>query len=929
MAKIRDFVALGQSIWYDYLRRAIITSGELKELIDQGLGGVTANPSIFEKAIDGSTDYDEDLKRYVNKGLSPSQILEAFMIKDVGEAADLFRSLYDSTKGADGYVSIEVSPEIADNTEAMIAEAKRFYSELHRPNVMIKIPATDSGFPAIQRLIGEGINVNVTLIFSLEQYKAAAEAYLSGLETFAARSGDLGKVSSVASFFISRVDTAVDRLLEKKADEQLQGKIGIANAKIAYELFGDIFEGDRWDRLKGRGAHVQRVLWASTGTKDPAYSDTHYVDSLIGPDTVNTIPPATLRAVFDHGKATRTLDSGLDEAKWQLARLPQLGVDFQSVTLALEAEGIEKFSKSFETVIGTISKKRAQLVEQWSHISAKLGPYETVVNASLTSMAEKRIIQRIWAHDFTVWKPEPTEISNRLGWLHIAEVMEGIVPHLIEFVEEIKKAGYKNALLLGMGGSGLAPQVFLNTFGRKEDYLRLSVLDTVDSDAIAAQSKRLDHAETLYIVSSKSGSTVETLSLMKYFYGNEAFSAEKEGKGYAGKHFVAITDPKSPLEPIADHNHFRTKFLNDPNIGGRYSALSYYGLVPAALLGIDLVRLLDQAVTAMHACETSVNVEENPAAWLGAILGELAKVGRNKVTLITSPKIASFGDWVEQLIAESTGKEGKGLVPVIGEPVGPPEVYGNDRLFVYLRLEGDVEYDSVVTRLEETGQPVVRLQLHDMYELGRQFFIWEMAVAIAGYVIGINPFDQPNVESAKILARKMVSDFASSGSLPVKEPDLFAGDVLVYGNIHGKSLNEVLGEFLTQARSGAYVAIQAYVEPSRETDNVLLAMRRKIRDRYKLATTSGYGPRYLHSTGQLHKGDAGQGLFIQITSGGSEDVGIPDDIGCPASSITFSLLKQVDALGDNHALVAAGRRIVRFHLVNVPEGLNKLNDALT
>ena len=563
---------------------------------------------------------------------------------------------------------------------------------------------------------------------------------------------------------------------------------------------------------------------------------------------------------------------------------------------------------------------------QWSQISVRLGPYESTVNASLTAMVEKGILQRIWAHDFTVWKTVPTEISNRLGWLQIAEIMKELAPRLNEFVEEMRKAGYKDALLLGMGGSSLAPRVFLKTFGRKEDYPRLSVLDTVDSDAIAAQSKLLDPAETLYIVSSKSGSTVETLSLMRYFYCNEILFAGKED---AGNHFVAITDPKSLLEQIADHYHFRTKFLNDPNIGGRYSALSYFGLVPAALLGIDLVRLLDQAITAMHACETSVNIKENPGAWLGSILGELAKVGRNKVTLITSPRIASFGDWVEQLIAESTGKEGKGLVPVIGEPVGPPEVYGNDRLFVYLRLEGDVEYDHAVTRLEETGQPVVRLQLQDIYELGRQFFVWEMAVAIAGYIIGINPFDQPNVEYAKVLARKLVSDFASSGSLPVKEPDLFSGDVLVYGNIHGKALNEILRGFLTQANSGAYVAIQAYLEPSHETEKVLLEIRRKIRDRYKLATTLGYGPSYLHSTGQLHKGDAGHGLFIQITAGNSEDIAIPDDSGSPASSITFSLLKQAEALGDNEALVEAGRRIVRFHLVNVPNGLNKLNQALT
>jgi len=499
-------------------------------------------------------------------------------------------------------------------------------------------------------------------------------------------------------------------------------------------------------------------------------------------------------------------------------------------------------------------------VEQPSHISIKLGPYESTVNSSLTTMAEKRILQHIWANDFTVWKPVPTEISNRLGWLHTAEKMQESVPHLNEFAEEIRKAGYKDALLLGMGGSSLAPRVFLKTFGPKEDYLRLNVLDTVDPDTIATRSKLLNPAETLYIVSSKSGSTVETLSLMRYFYRHQVLSA---GEIEAGNHFVAITDPKSPLDQIADQNHFRTKFLNDPNIGGRYSALSYFGLVPATLLGIDLVRLLDQAITAMHACEASVNIRKNPGARLGAILGELAKVGRNKVTLIISHRIASFGEWVEQLIAESTGKQGKGLVPVIGEPIGPPEVYGNDRLFVYMRLEGDREYDNAVTRLEEAGQPVVRLQLQDPYELGGQIFIWEMAVAIASYIIGINPFDQPNVESAKALARKRVSELTSSRFLPVKEPDLLAGDVLVYGRIHGKSLNEILREFLTQAKAGAYVAIQVYLEASDETDKVLLEMRTKIRDRYKLATTLGYGPPYCTQLVNSTRATPGRGFSFK------------------------------------------------------------------
>jgi transaldolase/glucose-6-phosphate isomerase len=924
MVTIKDFVALGQSIWLDYLRRAIITSGELQDLAKQGLGGVTSNPSIFEKAIDGSSDYDDELKRLVKEGKSPEEILEVLMIEDVGNAADLFHPLYDSSHAADGYVSIEVNPRISDNTEAMVAEAERFHSELKRPNVMIKIPATRSGFPAVERLIGKGINVNVTLIFSVEQYKAAAEAYLSGLEKFATAGGNLRQVSSVASFFVSRVDTMVDALLQKKGNTTLHGKMGIANAKIAYQQFTQIFKGPRWEKLEKQGAHIQRVLWGSTSVKDPAYPDTLYCDALIGPDTVNTIPPATLHALLDHGKAARTVDASVEEAQDQFRQISQLGIDFEKCMKDLEDEGVAKFSESFDKVIATIKEKHDQLVEEWHHESAKLGEYEATVTARLTEMAEKKIIHRIWAHDYTVWKQSPQEITNRLGWLHTVEIMQETLPRINDFVNESRAAGFTDALLLGMGGSSLAPQVFAKTFETKSGYTNVNVLDTIDPDSIVARSKPLDPTRTLYVVATKSGSTVETISLMKYFFGEATFEL---GKDEANKHFAAITDPESSLAKTADRLHFRASFLNDPNIGGRYSALSYYGLVPAALLGVDVKHLLEEAMSAVCACESSANAMENPGAWLGAILGELANAGRDKVTLICSPKISSFGEWVEQLIAESTGKEGKGLLPVVEEPVGPPDVYGNDRLFVYLRLERDAAQDDAVSKLEAAGQPVVRMQLHDLYELGRQFFIWEMAVSVAGYIIGINPFDQPNVESAKILARKNVEDSKSKGITPAT-PDLFGGDVLVYGKIQGSTVREVLENFLSQVDAGDYVAILAYLNQTPETDKALLSLRMRIRDRYKVATTVGYGPRYLHSIGQLYKGDGGRGLFLQITADDAQDLDIPDEIESPASSVSFSMLKQAEALGDQQALASSGRRIIRLHLAEVGKGLSKLKEAL-
>ena len=553
--------------------------------------------------------------------------------------------------------------------------------------------------------------------------------------------------------------------------------------------------------------------------------------------------------------------------------------------------------------------------------SAKLGVYQESVTTALSEMQRDRIIPRIWAHDHTVWKPEPVEIANRLGWLHSPEAMLETISNLHALAKQLRAEGYRQALLLGMGGSSLAPEVFRKTFGVGEGYLDLAILDSTDPDAVKDWLNRLDLSRTLYIVSTKSGGTVETFSFFKYFYQQ---LISHIGKKRVGDHFIAITDPGSGLADISQKHDFRATFLNDPNIGGRYSALTYFGLVPAALIGADLKTLLERASTAASNCKKSIDQNEgiNLGAHIGAILGEMAKAGRDKLTLVTSAQISSFSDWVEQLVAESTGKNGKGILPVVAESPGTADVYGNDRLFVNLRMDGDSTHDVMLNGLEAIGHPVVRLELKDAYDLGAQIFFWEMATAVAGYRLGIQPFDQPNVEAAKFQARKMVSAYHSEGRLPELTPDLQFGEIAIYldqkSHISGNNAGEVLKAFLYQAQPGDYVAIQAYVQPGPEMDEILGRLRERIRSHTKLATTIGYGPRFLHSTGQLHKGDAGNGVFIQFTSQVQGDVAIPDEADLPDSSMSFGVLKLAQALGDRQALLDNGRRIIRIHLGEEP-----------
>jgi transaldolase / glucose-6-phosphate isomerase len=906
---INELRKAGQSLWLDNIRRQLITSGELARLRDEGLTGVTSNPTIFEKAVSGSTDYDEAMVRLVQEKATPTEMLWGMMVEDIQAAADVFRPVYDKTKGKDGYVSIEVSPTLANDTRGTIAMAEDLRNRCRRPNVMVKIPATKEGLPAIQDQISKGHNINITLIFAVDRYDEVVEAYLSGLEKLHQKGGDLSKVSSVASFFVSRVDTKVDKMLaekvqavvdplEKREFERLYGKAAIANSKVAYEHFEKLFDGPRWERLRKAGARTQRPLWASTSTKDPRYPDTYYVEELIGPDTVDTIPPATLAAFREHGEVRRSLDENLDLSKRQLKQLAETGVDLDQVTHELEVEGVDAFIKSFETLLGAITKtskdiKAGKGPRQWY----SLGELQPAVDSQLAKLQKEEAGRRLWAKDSTLWSADPArreEIRDRLGWLNVAEKMLEHAPEL----RELAKAGktYSDVVLLGMGGSSLGPDVLRNTFGATKGYPKLHVLDTTDPATILATRRKIQLGKTLFVVASKSGETTETLSHFAYFWDQVQKTARG---GKAGRQFAAITDPGTSLEKLAREHGFRWIFSNPPDIGGRYSVLSYFGLVPGALMGVNVGELLERATEMASSCADSVPAQTNPGVWLGAVMGRLALQGRNKLTLIASPKVATFGYWVEQLLAESTGKEGKGIVPVEGEPLGRPPVYGADRLFVYIRMDADAP-NRAVAALEKAGQPVVTLTLRDKLDLGGEFLRWEIATAIVGSVLGIDPFDQPNVQESKDNTKRVLAKFKSAGKLPPAESTPAA-----------KARAGVKG-LIGRAKPSAYFAIMAYTARTATSEAAISAIRTAVRDSTHIATTAGYGPRFLHSTGQLHKGGPKTGLFLQIVQQDTQDVPIP---GQPFS---FSILKQAQSLGDLQSLSSRRLPVLRVTLGKDP-----------
>jgi transaldolase/glucose-6-phosphate isomerase len=916
MAHPKELLAQGQSVWLDYISRGLLRSGELKRMVEEdGIRGMTSNPTIFDKAISGSADYDDGLRELLarEQGTDAGKLYEPLAIEDIQAAADVLRAVYDDTGGADGYVSLEVSPHLARDTEGTIAEARRLRAAVARRNLMIKVPATPEGIPAIEQLIAEGVNVNITLMFSMAHYEAVARAYIKGLE----RCSEPNKVASVASFFVSRVDTMVDRALENLGTAEakaLQGKIAIANSRTVYKRFEEIFHGEGFVALRQRGARVQRPLWASTGTKNPAYSDVLYVENLIGSDTVNTLPVETLRAFQDHGRVPgQSVKENLEEAVAALEGLSAFGVDLNAIAEKLQQDGVKAFADSFDQLMAALERKRVALIPgEVNHQELHLGKFQSRVDRRLKQWEAQKLGARLWNKDPSVWSSQPLdELTDRLGWLELPESMQGQTNELMGFAEQVKADGMRHVVLLGMGGSSLAPEVFQQTFGNKEGYPSLAVLDSTHPGAVCAVEAQVDLGRTLFLVSSKSGTTTETNSFFLYFW--DKLNRLKEAPG---AHFVAITDPGTPLEAMAGERGFRATFAAPEEVGGRYSALTVFGLVPAALIGVNVGEILTRARRMSEACAPAIGATEHPALVLGAALAELTLAKRDKVTFLCSPSLSAFPAWAEQLIAESTGKDRKGIIPVATEDPGSPEKYGDDRLFIYLRFGGDTnhELDRQVAAVEANGHPLIRIELKDKLDLAQEFFRWEFAVAAAGAAMGIHPFNQPDVQLAKDLAKKAMGDAAKRSAAKLKQETSAADQ---------DALRRGLSEWMAKRKARDYLVIQAYVAPTPENTRALKNIAGSLRERLGLATTLGFGPRFLHSTGQLHKGGPNSALVLQIVDQPSENLAVPE------TNYTFDSLIQAQAIGDLNALKQRRRRVLRVNLRgDTSAGLQRLAEAL-
>lgn len=917
-----------QSAWLDLIGRELIDSGELKRMsIEDGVRGVTANPAIFQKAIAESNEYDDQLGPLALAGSSPVEIYERLAITDIQAACDVLRPMYDDGR-SDGFVSLEVAPGLAHDTAGTVAEAKRFWREVDRPNLLVKIPATVAGIPAIQQAIAAGVSVNITLIFSVRVHAQVLEAYQAGLEERVARGEPIDRIHSVASFFVSRVDSAVDKLLEKNGSPEakaLLGKIAIANAKEAYALYQGVVASDRWRALEEKGATRQRPLWASTGTKNKAYKDTLYADELIGPQTVNTLPLATLQAFNDHGTVAETITVGLGEARAQLAALAKLGIDLEKVCAQLTAEGVELFVNAFST-LGRVIDARGQALRETKLRREQLGARAAEGEKGLAAVREHKVGTRLWARDATLWGPAAeAQAKAGLGWLDLHQRMRPQVEGLRAFAREAAQR-FDTCLWIGLGGSSLAAEALAKIVGKQEGGLALRVADSTAPDSVRAALEGLTLSRTLFVIASKTGTTIEVDALYRHFR-SLADGGSEGAPGAAGAQFVAVTDPGTPLARHAAEQGFWRTFENPPDISGRTSALSLFGLLPAALLGADPGALLDAAAHAALVADPAVPPRDNLALRLGAIAAALAYQGppsaADKLTFVLSPALTPLGPWLEQLVAESTGKGGRGIVPVIDATPGRPGAYGEDRLFVALRLAGETAgaHDAAVSAIEKSGAPLFRWEVTSPLAIGGEFLRWEIATIVAAAVMGIDPFGEPDVEAAKEKTRALLAGL-EAGKLPPESPSLRSRGLALFApGEHAKVLQRAAGMVnsagspahwlaghLSLADAGESIALLAWLPHTPDVSARLAAAQAAIRDKTRRAVTVSIGPRYLHAAGQLHKGGPPGCVFLAVTADGGADLEVP---GRPWS---FGTLFAAQARGDVELLAARGRRVLRVHL---------------
>lgn len=890
-----------QSLWLDGLRRALVASGELTRLVELGIRGVVGATEHLDAALAGAGDYDDDLRRLVSESRGVQEILEELVVADARGAADALRPVYDDSAETDGWVAVDLPMAPADDVSQLVAEGIRLFRAIGRDNVLLRVPATPEGAEALSELIERGIPTGAHLIFGPAQHQRIAAAYRAGLERRAGRGDALAGVASLACIEVGAVDAAVARRLRERS-QQAPGSESDLAAGSGVSLARRVLADRREHAAALSGAKPQRIAWSSTSATDARAQDTRWMDALVAADTISIVSQHTLNAFRDHGSLDTPLD--VSDADVGLTRLTQLGIDLDALAEELLDQAVAARAAATQRLSRMIEARREALLEQAPERQRlSLGSESQAVVAALDALAERKAAERLWTSAAELFgrNVEAAAIKSRLGWLRVPQMMRAHTADLESFARTSYRAGFRKALVLGMGGSSLAAQVIADTFGATPGFLELRTLDSTHPDAVRGAEAWADPETTLFVVASKSGTTLEALAFEAYF-----FSRARERFGdRAGQRFVAITDPETPLADRARENAYLRTFLNPTDVGGRYSALSFFGLLPAALAGADVRALVEDAQRMAAGCAPFVPPEDNPGVRLGAFVGALAAAGRDKLTLLASPRAAPLAAWVEQLLAESTGKLGRGVIPVCGEPVGGPDAYGKDRAFAYLRFgpRQSTDLDKDVEALIGAGFPVARIGMLAEHDLGGEFFRWAVATAIAASVLEVNPFDEPNVIESKQITAQLLTDAApASDSVAPGDPKI--------------------ANLVRRTEPGDYVALSSFFAPSVERDRVFSGVRAALRDRLGIATTHGWGPRYLHSTGQLHKGGPPSGVFLILTADAEE-------LPIPGERYGFGALCRAQALGDALALRRRSRRVIHVHLgADVDAGLTALSRQL-
>lgn len=916
-----DGVLSSGRFWHQGLQRELLRSGEAARLIEQGIVGFSTDLASLERAIGEGSAYDEAMNEAANVEMQTA--LERMMIEDGQQAADLLAPLYERT-GQEGFVSLDLPP--AESPEHLLDVARRWFRMINRRNVMLKIPGLAAYQTVIEEALFAGINVHVTHLYSAQQAMSIAEGYVRALERRLYGGLEVDRLASVVGFGLDSLNQMVEnslrnsiRAAQSRGDltrvaalNQLVGKACLANAHTTHARLHRWFAGERFARLRQVGAKVQRLLWEELTPRNSPPFPAYFLESLALPDA---------RCLADvYALPVMRTDAAVPEAEQAattLERLREVGVDLEQMARQLQTDHEEMRAEAYRRVLARIDGKRKLLVSGFMRRQKLvLGQYQGPVEAELKRLRQQKTISRTWQRDARLWKDSPDQIAlieNRLGWLTIASDGRVDRARLRALRDEARAFGWRHIVLLGMGSSVNAIDALAKTFGAQPGYAKLLTLDSTDPAVVRGVESQIDPDKTLFVVASKTGTTLETISLLRYFY-------PKIGRG---DRFIAVTDTGSKLQKLADDLGFRHIFENPEDVGGSFGALSYAGMVPAALLGLDFERLMDAGHEMQLACGSNVMGVNHPGLWLGTVLGVLARRGLDKLTLFTSPEIAPLATWIEQLVAEGLGKDGKGIIPVVGATLGMPHDYDDDRLFVYLRLDQSANSpDDAARMFQEAGHPVVTLELRDLFDLGGEFFRWQFATAIAGAILGVNPFDEPDVTESKQNTARLLHTWQQSGHWPYNPPVMREDGLSLYADesmanllqnlsaqhaYNTTALNGLLAAFLSMARSGDYVALLAYLPETPDVCEALENVRRRLRHTFNRAVALCVGPRYLHTVGQLHKGGPDKGVFVLLTADDSADLPIPD------APYSFGVLRQAQAAGDFETLQARGRRVARLH----------------